>query len=108
MTEKIQSILNDEESMQQIKELAAMLGVSSDETASSAPSAAGFPDPAAFMQLSAAFGSNDKYCCLLSALKPLLSEERQLKAEQAIRILKLYNAYTVLKDSGMIDKLGLL
>lgn len=113
MTEKIQSILNDEESMQQIKELAAMLGVSQEDTAaaSTPPSVfqgfgTGF-DPAMLTALSSAFSSDDKYCGLLSALKPLLSEERQRKAEQAIKMLRLYNAYTALKNSGMLDKLGL-
>ena len=114
MTEKIQSILNDEESMQQIKELAAMLGVSpEDNTAEKTPPSVfqglgtGF-DPAVLAAVSSAFSSDDKYCGRLYALKPLLSEERQHKAEQAIKMLRLYNVYTALKNSGMLDKLGLL
>lgn len=110
MTEKIQSILSDEESMQQIKELAAMLGVSPDDSAANAsppPFSSSDLDPAVLLKLSAAFNSDDKYCSLLYALKPLLSEERQLKADRAIKMLRLYNVYTVLKNSGMLNDLGL-
>lgn len=110
MTEKIQSILSDEESMQQIKELAAMLGVSDDDSALKAsppPFNVSDFDPAMIMKLSTAFNSDDKYCSLLYALKPLLSEEKQLKADRAIKMLRLYNVYTVLKNSGMLSDLGL-
>lgn len=109
MTEKIQSILNDEESMQQIQQLAAMLGVSPSDTAAAdiPPPVMNSFDPALLTAVSSAFGSDDKYCGLLSALKPLLSEERRTKADQAIKMLRLYNVYTALKSSGMLDKLGL-
>jgi hypothetical protein len=48
----------------------------------------------------------DKNVNFLLALKPLLSEERAPKVEKAVRVLKMYDIYTVLKDSGMLSGLS--
>ena len=46
---------------------------------------------------------NDKNSELLLALKPLLKEERQAKVDKAVKMLKLYSVWTILKDSGMLN-----
>lgn len=116
MAEKIQSILSDEESMRQIKELAALFG--GELTSVNAPAAENpLPseeftadtgiNPAQIMGLMSVFSKSDSGCNLIAALKPLLSADKQLKADRAIKMLKLYNVYTAMKDSGMLNNLGL-
>lgn len=122
IAEKIESLLADEESMRQIRELAAMFsagngGFSEDGgTASDGGTGsedAGFPDfsdfPdinfAAVMQLIGAMSRSDKNCDLLIALKPHLCTERQLKLDRAVKLLKLYNAFAAMRESGMLNDL---
>lgn len=45
---------------------------------------------------------NDPRCQLISALKPMLSPEKQQRADEAIRIIKLLDLLPVLKDSGIL------
>lgn len=132
---KLNEVLNDEESMKQIKELASMLGSgdSSDNTnppfdiskilggdsqdtprndnntASSSPDI----DIGKIMQLKGmveASGKNDKNVALLLALKPLLKDEKQAKVDQVIKILRLLSMLPVLKESGLLggDFLGII
>lgn len=49
--------------------------------------------------------SNDKNAEFLLALKPLLREERQSKVDKAVKMLKLFTVWTVLKDSGLLNDL---
>lgn len=46
--------------------------------------------------------SNDPRCRLIMSLKPLLSKERQKRADEAIRILKIIELVPVLRDSGLL------
>lgn len=118
IAEKIESLLADEESMRQIRELAAMFsaegGFSGDGEAASVSGTGsedgGFPDfPdinfAAVMQLIGAMSRSDRNCDLLIALKPHLCTERQLKLDRAVKLLKLYNAFTAMRESGMLNDL---
>lgn len=118
MAEKIQSLMNDEESMRQIKELAEMFGGSgsggenvgnAEKPSEEAPhSSAGLLDgitPTAIMSLMSSFSESDPNCDLIMALKPLLSKDKQQKADKAIKMLKLYNVYISLKESGMLNDL---
>ena len=112
MAEKIQSLLSDEESMQQIRELAAMFGSSSDASEQPSceekkPQTAEEPliNPAALMSLMSGMSRNDKNCELLAALKPLLSADKQSRVDKAIKLLRLYNIYTELKESGALGNL---
>ena len=59
----------------------------------------------AIMSLMESFSGSDPGCDLILALKPLLSKERQQKADKAVKMLRLYNAYIKLKDSGMLNDL---
>ncbi|MDR0987728.1 MAG: hypothetical protein LBL98_08570 [Ruminococcus sp.] len=49
---------------------------------------------------------SDKNVNFLLALKPLLSEERAPKVEKAVKILKMYDIYQTLKESGMLSGLS--
>lgn len=116
ITEKIQSLLSDEESLNQIKELAAMLsgGLNDPSDGSSAGTDAsgdtalpnfGGIDLAAIMQLLGALSSDDKDCGLLLALRPHLSEEKQRRLDKAVKLIKLYNVFMTMRESGMLSEL---
>ena len=40
---------------------------------------------------------------LLNALKPYLSEKRQAKADNAIKLLKIIELWPLIKESGMFN-----
>lgn len=115
IAEKIQSLLSDEESMQQIKELASMFSGGAGETALSLPE--GNPDgggdeknplpinPAALMQLVGALSASDKNCDLLNALRPHLRAERRQKLDRAVKLLKLYNIFLTMRENGLLNDL---
>ena len=121
IAEKIQSLLEDEESMNQIKELAAMFssGMHSQgmgEAASPPPAGANgnaaessdspLPiNPLAVMQLMNAVSAADKNRELLIALKPHLHTERQEKLDRVLKLLKLYSIFTTLRENGMLNDL---
>lgn len=105
MAEKIQSLLSDEESMQQIRELAAMFGGPSDAPEPQPDSAGSVIDPAVLMKLMSGLSKNDKSCELLIALKPLLSEDKQPKVDRAVKLLRLFNVYSELKASGALGSI---
>ena len=46
--------------------------------------------------------SGDPRCRLIMSLKPLLSGERQKRADEAMRILKIIELVPVLRDSGLL------
>ena len=123
ITEKIQSLLSDEESMNQIKELAAMLsGGTNFSDVSAENSSGGTDDPAAFndadgmessgginplaiIQLLGAASADDKDCGLLIALRPHLSAEKQRRLDKAVKLLKLYNIFVTMRENGMLNDL---
>ena len=61
----------------------------------------------AIMQLSAAFSKKDPNCDLILALKPLLSKDKQQKADHAVKMLRLYNVYTAMRESGILSEFKL-
>lgn len=104
ISQKIQSLLNDEESMRQIQELAAMF--SSGDTSSSEqeqPSQGLGINPMAIMQLIGSMSVQDKNCDLLLALREHLSPEKQQKIDKAIKLMKLYNIFIAMRENGMLD-----
>ena len=64
-------------------------------------------DLAAILPLVSAIsgGGDSDYAALIHALKPHLSEERRLKADQAIKILKIIDLMPVVKESGLLDNI---
>ena len=105
ITQKIQSLLNDEESMRQIQELAAMFssGDTSSSSAQESPSDNSGINPAAIMQLIGAVSAQDKNCELLLALREHLSPEKQQKIDKAVKLMKLYNIFITMRENGMLD-----
>ncbi|MBQ8724413.1 MAG: hypothetical protein IJY74_01920 [Oscillospiraceae bacterium] len=111
---KMQSVLSDPESMEQLKELAALLG-NGDESDSSSQQpeessenreedGGGFFDIGMLMQLSSLMSSTgqDEDTALLLALKPHLKEERQKKVDKALKLMKLLTVWKTLKDTGAL------
>lgn len=119
IAEKIQSVLSDPDSMRQLGEIAQMLGFSPDEQSSNlpqqqpAPDLGGMPDITALMSLAGKLreaGGNDNNINLLNALRPLLNDEKRVKIDRAIKILKIINLLPILRDSGILggDVFGIL
>ena len=127
MMSKIQGMLSDEESLKKIKDLADMImspndsGDESEEYAQndgdntsssfkdennseSSDDGLGF-DIGMLLKLAGLFNSSpqgDKNTQLLLALKPLLKEEKQEKVDKAVKMMKLFAVWTVVKESGML------
>lgn len=126
IAEKINALLSDEESMRQIRELAAMFSsgnmgdgespeaggenFSQEDSTGSESSDSDFPNInfAAIFQLMGAMSQSDKNCDLLVALKPHLCAERQVKIDKAVKLLKLYNLFITARESGLLNDLGSL
>lgn len=111
LTGKLQSLLTDPESMQNLAELAAMLhqpdAADETQTVPSAPPQADLPplDMGKLLAVGQLLGQQqpDANAALLAALKPHLSPERAAKAEKAIRLLRLYQIVGVLRESGLLS-----
>ncbi len=123
----LQTLLSDPESMQNLAELAAMIGqstenASTDTAAKDAPpqmpvTADGETDDFAFDptkllllgEILSVMQQKDESTAFLYALKPYLSEERCKRVDRAVKLLRLYTAYLTLKEKGMLSELsGLL
>lgn len=126
MMSKIQGMLSDEESLKQIKDLADMImspndsgDESEDYTQNDGDNTSSFKDEnnsessddglgfdiGMLLKLAGLFNSSpqgDKNTQLLLALKPLLKEEKQEKVDKAVKMMKLFAVWTVVKESGML------
>lgn len=115
LQEKISSVLSDEESMRQLRELAEMLGLDPSGGEGAGGSAAGGTppvgdNPLGGLDIGAIYrlmntGRQDGDAALLLALKPHLSAERQERVDRAVKLLKLAAIFTALKDSGLLSNL---
>ena len=56
-------------------------------------------------KLGAALSGNDERTAFVEAMKPLLSEDRQQKADEVIKILRLIRLIPVLRESGILSGL---
>lgn len=120
---KIQDVLSDKESMNQIKQLAGMLGMDentagpensppkNEEDQNSNP----LPDIdiSKIMMIKDVMqkaNKNDPDVNFLLALRPLLKTESQVKVDKIIKIFKIMAIWPVIKDSGVLggDLFGLL
>lgn len=123
LAEKINTVLSDPESLKQLGEIAQMLGFSPDQAPTppqpsppsedTGPSDFSMPDIASLMTLASRLkdaGTDDDNINFLTALRPLLSDDKKPRIDRAIKILKLINLLPVLKDSGILggDLLGIL
>ena len=124
MMQKIGELLSDEESMNQIKELAEMLK-SSDNPMEESDAPPPKEEPHHNESTEQGFGfdlgmlfqiqnimqsisSNDKNTELLLALKPHLKEEKQQRVDKAVKLLKLFAIFTVVKESGLLKSIDIL
>ena len=119
---RIQEMLSDEESMQQIKELADMLSASSAPPEQPSPDSRnnnnsnnnnnnnndiGFDFGMIFkIQEIMSAAKSDKDAELIMALKPHLSAEKQERADKAVKFMKLFSVWVTLKSSGMLNDLN--
>lgn len=103
IAEKINSILNDPQSMEQIKNIAGMLGANESVPVKNSSS----PDLASLFQLMPLLNnkSDDETICFLMALRPLLSEKRQKKIDDISKILRVIKLFPLLKNSGILSSL---
>lgn len=116
LSEKLQSLLSDPESMQNLAELAAMLQGNGEEASNADPSQAdntdavndnGF-DFSKLLLLGEIFSQmqeQDSETQLLLALKPYLSEQRSKRVDRAVKLLRLYSVFLSLKEKGLLNDL---
>ncbi|MBE6855105.1 MAG: hypothetical protein E7501_05620 [Ruminococcus sp.] len=112
LMKKMQEVMSDPESLAQLNELAAMLqddlgdstaeAVSQGDAVCSSESDFDFSKLLQIGQMLGGTEHDDKNAALLLALRPHLSTERQNKIDRAVKLLKLYTIYTMLRDSGML------
>lgn len=56
-------------------------------------------------KISNTVSGDDQRVALLKALKPMLSEQRQQKADEAIKIMKIIQLIPLLRESGLLNGL---
>lgn len=112
LSSKLSSILSDPDAMRDIAALASQLGVDASgvhttEPPSPPPSIPPQDDTAAqLMRLMPLIGSlkqEDDTTRLLEAMRPFLSEERQLKLDKAKRLIRVMKLMPMLKDLPLFD-----
>lgn len=96
------------EDMEQLKNAAnAIMGNNQPQPKKEAPTNA-LIDPSLLGnlgKLGQALSGDDDRTSLIKALKPMLSEPRQQKADEAIKILKLVQLLPILRESGFLNGL---
>ncbi len=110
LTQKLQSLLSDPESMRDLKELAAMLHDPPPDEQQTQPESAAenpLPDLSKLLAVGQALSQvqQDETAALLLALKPHLSAERARRTDKAVRMLRLWAAADVLRENGMLQEL---
>lgn len=118
LTQKLQSLLSDPESMKHLSELAAMMQAAdapaepaasdTGDTNHEAPASDAPPfDFAKLLAVGQALSAvqQDETAVLIRALKPYLSEARAKRADQAARMLRLWSAAGILRENGMLNDL---
>ncbi len=116
LSEKLQSLLSDPESMQNLAELAAMLQGGGGEVSGTDSSQAGNTDAESdnsfdfskLLLLGEIFSQmqeQDSETQLLLALKPYLSEQRSKRVDRAVKLLRLYSVFLSLKEKGLLNDL---
>ncbi len=108
MTAKIQEILSDEESMKQLNELAQMFSSSeknNEQKSGCSASLSSMPDISMFLKLQDIMNrkTDDKTAGFLMALKPLLKEEKQRRVDKAVKMMKVFEIWEILKESGLVN-----
>lgn len=103
---RINELLSDEESAKQLSELAQML-VNDEKETDPKNTSAEIPDLSSVLKLTSVISEasgNDRNTDLINALKPHLSDEKQKKADKAIKLLRLIAIWEIVKDSGLLQE----
>ncbi|MBQ8923067.1 MAG: hypothetical protein IJ060_13085 [Oscillospiraceae bacterium] len=112
LTQRLQSLLSDPESMRNLSELAAMLREPGEQEGDAPPAPPPDGEPAAppfdlakLMAVGQALQQmqQDENVQLLLALKPHLSPERAKRTDKAVRMLRLYTAAGILRENGLLQ-----
>ncbi len=108
--EKLTAILDDPESLSNLSQMAEALlsGERSASDSDDAPPLQGLPDMEQLGSIMAIIsklnrGGDNNRTRLLNALKPYLSEKRQAKTDNAIKLLKIIELWPLIKESGMFN-----
>ena len=108
LANKLKQLLHSEEGKAQLKNIAEALGASNTQSDSSSPEktdgASGGIDMSSLVSLLSGLGkgSDDKNLQLIKAIRPHLSEQRQTKADDALKIMKLLPLLPLLKENGLL------
>lgn len=114
LEEKLGSILNNPQMMQQIMSMASMLGSSQEQEPTPAPQKQTSPpqsppiDPAvlqAMTGLASKGGIDSHQQSLLKALQPYLSRDRIIRLERAMHAARMANAASAFVSSGGLKAL---
>lgn len=116
ISEKINSILSDPNSMAQIQAMMSSMGLGGDSAPQPQPTPQQNLSPAlqnpeilgklsSLAPLLSATGQEDDSTRLLQALRPLLSHEKQDRLDKAMKMLRLLRMIPLIKDSGMLSSL---
>ena len=107
---KLESILNDPDSMERVRRMAQSL-LSDDDTDAANSDPGGTQNPFSSADIGRIMsilskiegGTDDNRTRLLLALKPHLTDRRREKVDSAIKMLKLVEALPLLKEAGIFD-----
>lgn len=114
LADRLNQILGDPRQMEQIRQMVSAMGLGGAAGPSSEPpsgpspgplSGNGGPDMSAILKLAPLLklgGENDETVAFLLALRPLLSEERRRKLDEAVRILRVLRLLPLLKNTGIL------
>ena len=109
LSQTIAELLGDPQTMDKLKALGGLIG--QPEEAPEPPQVQNTPSggdalPAVMklMPLISSFNEDDDSIRLLRAVKPFLSETRQERLEQAIRLLRIIRIVPLLRDEGLLGR----
>ena len=104
ISEKLSALLNDPDGMNRIKSMAEnLLGTKAEQPQKNSGDDLDIDVGAltGILKKMKGSGANDSRINLLLALKPNLSKEKQVRVDNAIKILKLIEIAPFLKDMGL-------
>lgn len=110
LSEKLNGILSDPEAMKEIAGLAAQLGVepsglhkAPEPEPKKTDSADALSMMSGLMPLMGSLRQEDDTTRLLDAIRPFLSEERQLKLDKAKKMLRMMKLMPMLRELNIFD-----
>lgn len=105
LKEKLSGILNDPESLEQLKNVAESIFSGEDSNPPQNDNMPPIENIGAIMSILSKLNGkeeNDR-TRLINSLKPYLSDSRKQKADNAIKLLKVIELWPLIKESGMLN-----